>query len=101
MTTYMADKVIVFDGVPAKETFCTAPESLVSGMNRFLKLMDITFRRDPWNHRPRINKMDSQKDSEQKLAGNYFLMDNDSDKLKKGQEKLDALNKDDSEEETK
>ena len=41
MATYLADKVIVFDGIPAKEAYCTSPEGLVSGMNRFLKLMDI------------------------------------------------------------
>ena len=56
MATYLADKVIVFDGIPAKNATCTSPESLVTGMNRFLKLMDITFRRDPTNFRPRINK---------------------------------------------
>lgn len=75
MATYLADKVIVFDGEPARVTHCTSPEGLVSGMNRFLKIMDITFRRDPTNFRPRINKLESQKDQEQKLAGNYFLMD--------------------------
>ena len=75
MATYLADKVIVFDGIPAKEAYCTSPEGLVSGMNRFLKLMDITFRRDPTNFRPRINKLNSQKDQEQKGTGNYFLMD--------------------------
>jgi len=64
MATYMADKVIVFDGEPAKETYCTSPETLVTGMNKFLKLMDITFRRDPTNYRPRINKNESQKDQE-------------------------------------
>lgn len=62
MATYLADKVILFDGIPAKETSCTSPETMVSGMNKFLKLMDITFRRDPTNYRPRINKMESQKD---------------------------------------
>lgn len=75
MATYLADKVIVFDGEPAKRAFCTTPEGLVSGMNKFLKLMDITFRRDPTNFRPRINKLASQKDQEQKAAGNYFLVD--------------------------
>lgn len=59
MATYLADKVIVFDGEPAKDTYCTSPETLVSGMNKFLKLMDITFRRDPTNYRPRINKHES------------------------------------------
>ena len=59
MATYLADRVIVFDGEPAKKAFCTSPEGLVSGMNKFLRLMDITFRRDPTNFRPRINKLNS------------------------------------------
>jgi len=83
MATYMADKVIVFDGEPAKNTYCTAPETLVSGMNKFLKLMDITFRRDPTNYRPRINKGESQKDQEQKKSGNFFLMEETEEQKKK------------------
>lgn len=75
MATYLADKVIVFSGTPAIEAFASSPESLVSGMNRFLQLMDITFRRDPYNFRPRINKHRSVKDRLQKQAGNFFLMD--------------------------
>lgn len=59
MATYLADKVIVFDGTPAKDSWCTGPEPMVAGMNKFLKMMDITFRRDPTNFRPRINKMES------------------------------------------
>ena len=39
--------------------------------------MEISFRRDPFNYRPRINKLGSQKDSEQKASGNYFLMEDD------------------------
>ena len=64
MATYLADKVIVFSGTPAQQTACTTPEPMVSGMNRFLQMMDITFRRDPNNFRPRINKMHSRKDQE-------------------------------------
>jgi ATP-binding cassette subfamily E protein 1 len=62
MATYLADKVICFEGIPAKETRCSSPESLITGMNKFLKMMEITFRRDPTNFRPRINKHASQKD---------------------------------------
>jgi len=40
-------------------------------------MMEITFRRDPTNFRPRINKFNSQKDQEQKAIGNFFLMDED------------------------
>lgn len=46
-------------------------------MNTFLKHLDITFRRDPTNFRPRINKYDSIKDREQKSSGNYFFLDQD------------------------
>lgn len=95
MATYLADKVIVFDGTPAKDTYCTSPEGLVTGMNRFLKLMDITFRRDPTNFRPRINKSESQKDQEQKAAGNYFLLEDKIDpkalKKKDEEEKEKAI----------
>lgn len=44
-----------------------------TGMNAFLKNLDITFRRDPTNYRPRINKADSTKDQEQKSAGTYYV----------------------------
>ena len=44
-------------------------------MNRFLTALEVTFRRDPENFRPRINKLDSVKDVEQKASGNYFFMD--------------------------
>lgn len=73
MATYLADKVICFEGTPAKDATCTTPQSMVSGMNRFLKLMEITFRRDPTNFRPRINKHGSRLDQEQKSEGNFFL----------------------------
>ena len=89
MATYMADKVICFDGTPAQDTRCTSPESLITGMNKFLRLMEITFRRDPSNYRPRINKHNSQLDQEQKHAGNYFLMDDD--KLTKEEEEAKKL----------
>ena len=39
-----------------------------TGMNSFLKNLNITFRRDPTNYRPRINKKDSTKDREQKVG---------------------------------
>ena len=35
-------------------------------MNRFLQSLEITFRRDPTNFRPRVNKLNSVKDKEQK-----------------------------------
>jgi ATP-binding cassette subfamily E protein 1 len=46
-------------------------------MNAFLETLGITFRRDPTNYRPRINKMNSVKDREQKASGQFFFMDED------------------------
>jgi ATP-binding cassette subfamily E protein 1 len=68
-------RVIVYEGIPAKETFAKTPIPLIDGMNKFLKMMNITFRRDPYNFRPRINKIGSVKDREQKERGTYFYYD--------------------------
>ncbi|KAG7878085.1 hypothetical protein KL905_004560 [Ogataea polymorpha] len=76
MATYMADKVMVFEGVPSKSATARKAESLLTGCNRFLKNLNVTFRRDPNSFRPRINKLDSQMDKEQKLSGNYFFLEN-------------------------
>jgi ATP-binding cassette subfamily E protein 1 len=75
MATYLADRVIVYDGQPGVHCIASEPMSLLEGMNTFLKQLEITFRRDPTNYRPRINKLSSQKDSEQKTSGNYFLLE--------------------------
>ncbi|CDR38495.1 CYFA0S02e02322g1_1 [Cyberlindnera fabianii] len=78
MSTYLADRVILFEGQPSKRTFAREPESLLTGVNKFLKHLNVTFRRDPNTFRPRINKLDSQMDKEQKAAGNYFFLDNNA-----------------------
>ncbi|VAI05251.1 unnamed protein product [Triticum turgidum subsp. durum] len=105
MATYLADKVIVYEGLASIDCTANAPQSLVSGMNKFLSVsltrhccysenstcvrsrsqgggennsslhLDITFRRDPTNYRPRINKLESTKDREQKNAGSYYYLD--------------------------
>ena len=75
MATYLADRVIYYDGIPSQDCIAHSPESLLSGMNKFLKQLNITFRRDPTNMRPRINKPGSNKDTEQKAIGNYFFLE--------------------------
>jgi len=75
MATYLADRVIVYEGTPSVDCIANRPETLLSGMNKFLKSLDITFRRDPSNYRPRINKLDSVKDREQKESGNFFMLE--------------------------
>merc|ERR1712056_35569 len=74
MATYLADKVIVYTGQPARDCTANSPQALLSGMNTFLQNIEVTFRRDPTNYRPRINKLDSRKDAEQKETGNYFFL---------------------------
>jgi len=78
MATYIADRVIAFDGQPSVNARANTPESLLTGCNRFLKNLDVTFRRDPNSYRPRINKYKSQLDQEQKLNGNYFFLEEES-----------------------
>jgi len=39
----------------------------------------VTFRRDPINFRPRINKKGSRKDTMQKKAGEYYLFDDEEE----------------------
>ena len=75
MAAYLADRVIVYEGTPAVSATATAPQPLQSGMNLLLKRLDVTFRRDPETHRPRINKAGSSLDKEQKASGNYFYVD--------------------------
>ena len=76
MSSYLADKIILFEGKPSVECNARKPDNLLSGMNKFLCQLDITFRRDPTNYRPRINKHNSIKDKEQKNSGNYFFLNN-------------------------
>lgn len=53
MATYLADRVVVYTGNPGIEATATSPQGLLSGMNQFLKSLEVTFRRDPTNFRPR------------------------------------------------
>ena len=78
MATYLADRVVVFEGKPSVNTLANTPQSLLTGMNKLLKSLEITFRRDPTNFRPRINKLHSVTDADQKRSGNYFFMDTES-----------------------
>merc|ERR1719277_2249810 len=75
MATYLADRVVVYDGEPGVHCTASAPMSLLEGMNAFLQQLKITFRRDPTNYRPRINKPESVKDREQKQSGSYFVLE--------------------------
>jgi len=68
----VGDALIVFDGIPGKHGRAQGPYSLHEGMNRFLKNVDVTFRRDEETKRPRVNKPDSYMDRQQKQNGEYY-----------------------------
>jgi len=71
---YLSDRLMIFSGKPAVEGYAMAPVDLRTGMNKFLELMGITFRRDPQTGRPRVNKEDSKLDRLQKEAGEYYYV---------------------------
>ncbi len=69
---YLADKLIVFDGKPAKHGMVEGPYSMEAGMNKFLTDLRITMRRDKESNRPRINKPEGRLDREQREAGKLY-----------------------------
>ncbi len=73
LINHISDRIMVFNGVPAKKGRANKIESVDSGMNFFLKKLDITLRQDLESGRPRVNKAGSQKDREQKKSGKYYI----------------------------
>jgi ATP-binding cassette subfamily E protein 1 len=69
---FIADKLMIFSGNPGVSGVAYPPTSLRTGMNEFLKEMDVTFRRDFITRRPRVNKEGSKMDSFQKQIGEYY-----------------------------
>lgn len=69
---FIADRLMIFTGKPGMEGVANPPTNLREGMNRFLKQMEVTFRRDPTTKRPRVNKEDSELDRYQKQIGEYY-----------------------------
>ncbi|MBM1154554.1 ribosome biogenesis/translation initiation ATPase RLI [archaeon] len=74
----VADRLMVFEGIPASRGFAHAPTDLRTGMNMFLKMLQITFRRDPDTGRPRVNKEGSALDRYQKQIGEYYYVPKES-----------------------
>jgi ATP-binding cassette, sub-family E, member 1 len=69
---YISDSIIVFEGKPAISGHAAGPFGMEDGMNRFLKELNITLRRDHESNRPRVNKLGSRLDREQKETGKYY-----------------------------
>jgi len=68
----MSDSMIIFEGESGKAGTATAPMPKSEAMNRFLKSLDMSFRRDEKSLRPRVNKIESRLDKDQKESGNFY-----------------------------
>jgi ATP-binding cassette subfamily E protein 1 len=71
---FLADRIMVFSGIPGIDGVGSKPQAMRDAMNNFLSDMKITFRRDPETKRPRINKPGSKLDKEQKDSGEYYYV---------------------------
>ncbi len=73
--SYVADRIIVFDGIPGREGHAKSPADVKTGMNEFLRNLQVTFRRDLKTGRPRVNKPGSYLDRYQKSLGEYYFIE--------------------------
>jgi len=71
---FIADSILIFEGTPGIHGNASVPLDLREGFNRFLKIMEITFRRDNLTKRPRVNKSGSNKDEYQKKINEYYYI---------------------------
>ena len=68
----ISDSMVIFEGESGLKGHATSPMPKADAMNRFLKSLDITFRRDEKSLRPRVNKLESRLDKDQKVSGNFY-----------------------------
>ena len=68
----LSEKLMVFEGEQGKRGVAHPPVEMREGMNRFLKAIGITFRRDEDTRRPRVNKPNSRLDRSQRESGEYY-----------------------------
>ncbi len=69
---YLGDAMLVFEGKSGVDGNVIGPLSKEDGMNRVLKMLNITYRLDKETKRPRINKPNSQLDKMQRAKGKYY-----------------------------
>ncbi len=70
----LADRLLIFSGDPGLNGNTIGPLNKRDGMNKFLKSLDVTFRRDEETGRARINKKDSKLDKQQRRMGEYYYV---------------------------
>lgn len=68
----ISDSIVIFHGTPGREGHATTPKPKIDGMNEFLRSLDMTYRRDETSMRPRVNKLESRLDREQKQSGKFY-----------------------------
>ena len=68
----ISDSMIIFEGESGLYGHATSPMPKADAMNRFLRSLDMSFRRDEKSLRPRANKLESRLDKEQKKSGNFY-----------------------------
>ena len=68
----ISDTMVIFEGESGIEGHASSPMPKADAMNRFLKSLDISFRRDEKSLRPRVNKLESRLDKDQKASGNFY-----------------------------
>ncbi len=68
----VSDSMVIFEGTPGINGHASSPLPKVESMNKFLKSLDITFRRDEKSQRPRVNKEKSRLDKIQKAESNFY-----------------------------
>jgi ATP-binding cassette subfamily E protein 1 len=71
---FISDRLMIFDGTPGVHGRGNKPMPLREGMNTFLSMMGMTFRRDPDSGRPRVNKFESRLDRMQKEMDEYYYV---------------------------
>jgi ATP-binding cassette subfamily E protein 1 len=68
----VSDSMVIFEGTPGINGHASSPLPKVEAMNKFLKSLDITFRRDEKSQRPRVNKENSRLDKIQKAESSFY-----------------------------
>ena len=68
----ISDSMVIFEGTSGIQGHATSPLPKTKAMNKFLRSLEITFRRDEKTLRPRVNKTDSRLDKSQKESGNFY-----------------------------
>ena len=68
----VSDSMVIFEGTSSIDGHGSSPLPKSEAMNRFLKSLEITFRRDEKSLRPRVNKEGSRLDKQQKNSLDYY-----------------------------